>query len=180
MSEKYRPGSRKILAIFFLKVIFNVSFSCIIIDQLGHEFGHLDDTKYPGEKGIEVRTKIGEALVQVTKILGEMTPAHKNKLLNPFLAQLSHPDPLIRSSSLSNLGEVCKNLKFSLGEIIHEIFGALHEIIQFDKAVEVRRAGVYVVKLLLEGLGDDALVVLQVKLRGNYFLTFLASEITVF
>jgi len=90
----------------------------LVIDKLGHEFGHLDDTKYPGEKGIEVRTKIGEALVQVTKILGEMTPAHKNKLLNPFLAQLSHPDPLIRSSSLSNLGEVCKNLKFSLGEII--------------------------------------------------------------
>ena len=67
-----------------------------------------------------------------------MTPAHKNKLLNPFLAQINHPDPLIRASSLSNLGEVCKNLRFSLTGIASEIFNALHQVIQFDKAVEVR------------------------------------------
>ena len=88
--------------------------------------------------GIELRTKIGEALVNVTRILGDMTPAHKNKLLNPFLAQINHPDPLIRASSLSNLGEVCKNLRFSLTGIASEIFNALHQVIQFDKAVEVR------------------------------------------
>ena len=160
-------------------MLFLKLFPLFHLDKLGHEFGHLDDAKYPGDKGLEVRTKIGEALVQVTKILGEMTPAHKNKLLNPFLAQLSHPDPLIRSSSLSNLGEVCKNLKFSLGEIIHEIFGALHEIIQFDKAVEVRRAGVFVVKLLLEGLGDDALVVLQVKLRDIWRYYYIPRHASI-
>ena len=86
----------------------------IVINRLCREYAILDDAKYPGEKGIELRTKIGEALVNVTKILGDLTPAHKNKLLNPFLAQINHPDPLIRASSLSNLGEVCKNLRFSL------------------------------------------------------------------
>ena len=94
-----------------------------------------------------------------------MTPAHKNKLLNPFLAQINHPDPLIRASSLSNLGEVCKNLKFSLTGIVGEIFNVLHQVIQFDKVVEVRRAGIFVIKLLLEGLGNDAFGVLQGVIR---------------
>ena len=41
--------------------------------------------------GVELRTKLGEALVRITRLLGEMTPSHKNKLLNPFLGQLGHP-----------------------------------------------------------------------------------------
>ena len=73
----------------------------------------------------EVHTKLGEALVQVTRVLGQMTPAHKNRLLNPVLNQLSHPDDLIRASALSNLGEICKNLKFSLDGVIHEVMNAI-------------------------------------------------------
>ena len=147
----------------------------LVIEKLCHEFAHLDDAKYPGDKALEIRTKIGEAMVQVTRILGELTPAHKNKLINPFLAQLNHPDPLIRSSSLSNLSEVCKNLRFSIGDILHEIIESLHVIVQFDKAIEVRRAGVFVIKSILEGLGDDALVVLQSKLK-DIWRTLIAQR----
>jgi len=147
----------------------------IVINRLCREYAILDDSKYPGTKGIELRTKIGEALVNVTRILGEMTPAHKNKLLNPFLAQINHPDSLIRASSLSNLGEVCKNLRFSLTGIASEIFNALHQVIQFDKAVEVRRAGIFVIKLLLEGLGDDAFGVLQGIIR-DIWKTLIAQR----
>ena len=147
----------------------------IVINRLCREYAILDDAKYPGEKAIEIRTKIGEALVNITKILGEMTPAHKNKLLNPFLAQINHPDPLIRASSLSNLGEICKNLRFSLGGIVDEIFQNLHQVIQFDKAVEVRRAGIFVVKMLLEGLGDDAFGVLQGTIR-DIWKTLIAQR----
>ena len=45
----------------------------------------------------------------------------RNELINPFFGQLSHPDELVRCSALSNLGEVCKNLKFSLGGIVQEV-----------------------------------------------------------
>ena len=93
----------------------------IVIDKLTSEFANLDDSKYSGDKAVEIRTKQAEALVRVTQILGEFTPAHKNKLLNPFLSQLNHPDGLVRASSLANLGEVCKNLRFSLGDIVHEV-----------------------------------------------------------
>lgn len=147
----------------------------IVIDKLCLEYAKLDDSKYPGDKGIERRTKIGEALVLVTRVLGELTPAYKNKLLNPFLAQINHPDALIRSSSLSNLGEVCKNLRFALGDIVHEIFNCLHHVVQFDKAVEVRRAGVFVFKLLLQGLGDDAFGVLQGAIR-DIWRTLIAQR----
>lgn len=61
------------------------------MDRLTSEFALLDDKNFSGEKGIEVRTKIGEALVKTTKILGELTPAHKNKLINTFLSQAGHP-----------------------------------------------------------------------------------------
>lgn len=61
------------------------------MDRLTTEFALLDDKGYAGEKGIEVRTKIGEALVKTTKMLGELTPAYKNKLINPFLSQVGHP-----------------------------------------------------------------------------------------
>ena len=109
------------------------------------------------------------------KVNYSFTPAHKNQLLNPFLAQLNHTDPLIRASSLSNLGEVLKNLQFAIGDIIHEIFEAIHHIIQFDQAVEVRRAGVFVIKLLLEGLGDNALTILQTKLK-DIFRTLISKR----
>ena len=77
--------------------------------------------------------------------------------------------------ALSNLSEVCKNLRFSIGDILHEIIESLHVIVQFDKAIEVRRAGVFVIKSILEGLGDDALVVLQSKLK-DIWRTLIAQR----
>ena len=74
-----------------MDILDSESFFFQVIDRLTTEFAQLDDKKFGGETGIEIRTKIGEALVRITRLLGEMTPSHKNKLLNPFLAQLGHP-----------------------------------------------------------------------------------------
>ena len=63
------------------------------------------------EKAVEVRTKLGEALVRATKELADLTPKYKNLLLNAFFGTASDPEPLVRASSLSNLGEVCRNLR---------------------------------------------------------------------
>ena len=90
-----------------------------------------------GDKAVEVRTKIGEALVRFTKELGEVTPKYKNLLLNAFFGAASDPEDLVRASSLSNLGEVCRNIKFSLGPIAGELMMHL-EASARDKAVEVR------------------------------------------
>jgi hypothetical protein len=53
--------------------------------------------------------------------LGELTPAYKNQLLNAFFSAASDPDAMVRASSLSNLGEVCRNLRFSLGSVAGEL-----------------------------------------------------------
>ena len=148
----------------------------VVITKLCREYALLDDNKYPGDKGLELRTKLGEALVNITRILGQLTPAYKNKLLNPFLAQLNHPDPLIRASSLSNLGEICKNLRFALGNVVQEIFQGLHAVLQWDKAIEVKRAAVLVLKLMLEGLGDDAFEVLQGLIRDIWKTLILLKK----
>lgn len=94
-----------------------------VISLLTREFAQIDDRKSVGggDKAVELRTKIGEALVKVTMGLGEVTPKYRNDLINPFFGQLSHPDELVRCSALSNIGEVCKNLRFSLGGIVEEV-----------------------------------------------------------
>lgn len=94
----------------------------LIISLLARELQLIDHRRtVEDDKALEIHIKIGEAVAKITKNLGEMTPAFKNQLLNPFLGQMNHPDPLVRASSLSNIGEVCKNLRFSLGPIVEEV-----------------------------------------------------------
>ena len=100
----------------------------LVITLLTREFAQIDDRKFASgdngssvTKAVELRTKIGEALVRVTANLGELTPKYRNQLVNPFFGQMNHPDEMVRCSALSNLGEVCKNLGFGLGPIVQEV-----------------------------------------------------------
>jgi len=135
-----------------------------VLDTLTREFTMVYERKNLGDKAMEVRTKIGEALVQVTKELGELTPKYKNVLLNAFFSAGHDPDELVRASSLSNLGEVCRNLRFSLGGITGELM--LHlDASSSDDSAQVRRAAAMVLTLMLEGLGPDTFSILEACLR---------------
>ena len=114
-----------------------------------------------------VRTKIGEALVKITKDLGEMTPKYKNLLLNSFFSTANDPDPLVRASGLSNLGEVCTNLRFSLGSITGELLQHLAACSK-DREPQVRAAAVMVLTMTLQGLGTDVFSVLQGTVKELY------------
>jgi len=50
-----------------------------------------------------------------------MSVVHKNTLVNGFLCATRDADPLVRASSLSCLGELCKVLNFRLGNILIEV-----------------------------------------------------------
>ena len=50
-----------------------------------------------------------------------MIPRYRDTLLNAFLVGTRDPDAFLRASSLSNIAEICKLLKYSLGPIIHEV-----------------------------------------------------------
>ena len=160
----------------------------LVIECLTKEFSAVQDRKLDSEQSedaaMAIRTKVGEALVKITKELGDITPKYKNLLLNSFFAAGNDPDPLVRASSLSNLGkikcavvygdcislisgEVCKNLRFSLGGIAGELLEHLAASAR-DRAADVRGAAVMVLVLTLQGLGPDTFTVLQGTLREVY------------
>jgi len=139
-----------------------------VLDILTREYTEVYQ-RQPGltdnsEKAVEVRTKLGEALVRATKELADLTPKYKNLLLNAFFGTASDPEPLVRSSSLSNLGEVCRNLRWSVGPVAGELLMYL-EASARDTAEEVRRAAAMVLTMVLQGLGRDAFTVLEHYLR---------------
>lgn len=143
----------------------------LVIECLTKEFCLVQERKIKQEEGddkeMAIRTKVGEALVRITKELGEVTPKYKNLLLNALFSAANDQDPLVRASSLSNMGEVCKNLRFSLGNIAGEVLQHLSACSR-DVAAEVRAAAVMVLTMILQGLGRDTFEVLQGTLRDVY------------
>ncbi|CAI9720086.1 and Golgi organization 6 homolog [Octopus vulgaris] len=118
----------------------------------------------------ELKIKLGECLVKVTQGLGETVVKFKNILLNAFLQGTKDNDFLVRASCLSNLGEVCKLLRFSLGNVIYEIFSCCSSLAKHDSSAEVRAAAVLLITQLLQGLGKDTFVLLEDILKDLYKL----------
>ncbi|CAB3250246.1 unnamed protein product [Arctia plantaginis] len=126
------------------------------------------ETKDSQDKIAELRMKIGDIIVKVTKRLGEMAAVHKTILLNTMLCACRDEDPLIRTSALSNLAEISLVLHYKIGSIIYEVLLCIWSIIETDKAVECRRAAVMVIASLIKGLGKETLVELKENLLPIY------------
>ncbi|XP_040569681.1 transport and Golgi organization protein 6 homolog isoform X1 [Lepeophtheirus salmonis] len=136
-----------------------------VLDRLLQEFNIISKRK---DDVADTKIKLGEALVKITKLMGDVTPKFKNLLLNGFIAHLGDEEELVRSSVLSNLGEVCKNLNFSLGNDIEEIMMVLDNVLKLDKSLSVRRSAVHVIALIIEGLGKNIFTILKDKLKDIY------------
>ncbi|XP_012275451.1 transport and Golgi organization protein 6 homolog isoform X2 [Orussus abietinus] len=134
-----------------------MKFPADVVEILVQEFINMPQRNLTTEVSSENRAKLGEILVKVTKGLGDMAPVYKNILINAFLCSTRDEDPLVRSSSLSCLGELCKVLGFRLGHMTIEVLYCIGCIIKTDKAPECRRAAVLVVTLLFRGLGKAVL-----------------------
>ncbi|XP_072136162.1 transport and Golgi organization protein 6 homolog isoform X2 [Mobula birostris] len=128
----------------------------------------LDESETP--RSVEMRMKIGEVLMRCTRALGEMASHYRDQLIHVFLMGSRDPDSSLRASSLSNLGELCACLDFSLGSVIHEVSTCLSAVVKTEREAEVRRAAIHVITLLLRGLCDKALQVLGDVLRDLYRL----------
>ncbi|CAH2239913.1 jg2648 [Pararge aegeria aegeria] len=129
---------------------------------------HNIESKENENKAAELRMKIGDIIVKVTKRLNEMAVVHKNILLNTILCACRDEDPLIRASALSNLAEIALILNYKIGSIIYEVLLCIWSIIESDKAIECRRASVMVIASLLKGLGNETLVELKENLLPIY------------
>ncbi|XP_038077559.1 transport and Golgi organization protein 6 homolog [Patiria miniata] len=136
-----------------------------------------DKAKKRVKRTSETRVKLGEALVRATRSLGELVPRYSKVLLGAFLHGAQDTDAVVRASSLSNLADVCKLLRFSLGPNLHEVLNCLMTILRSDPELQVRRACVLVLTLLLRGLGKDAITVLEGVMKDIYRSLKLALSV---
>ncbi|XP_021025541.1 transport and Golgi organization protein 6 homolog [Mus caroli] len=118
----------------------------------------------------ETRMKVGEVLMRVVRALGDMVSKYREPLIHTFLRGVRDPDAAHRASSLANLGELCQRLHFLLGPVVHEVTACLIAVAKTDNDVQVRRAAVHVVVLLLRGLSQKATEVLSEVLKDLYHL----------
>ncbi|XP_044750977.1 uncharacterized protein LOC123311212 [Coccinella septempunctata] len=132
----------------------------MVLNTLCEEYRDFPTEEF-GPDATEMRLKVGEVLVKVSTKLGEMAPHYKALLLNTFLCGTKDEDHFVRTSALSNLGEICKVLGYKLGSIVTEILVCVNGILNSDKHKEPRRAAVFVIRQLLVGLGKDMLSILK-------------------
>ena len=92
-----------------------------------------------GKELFDFRLKLGEALVRVARNCGETLPQYSDLLLRTVLANVQDPQPLVRASALSNLAEVCRLLRHSLGAVHHEVSLVLINLAREER--ERRRVG---------------------------------------
>lgn len=73
------------------------------------------------------------------------------------MAGVRDDDYLVRASSLSNLAEVCRLLRYSLGPIVSEIVNCADCVLRYDPAIEPRRAAALLLRMIIEG-GDSEIL----------------------
>ncbi|XP_051726883.1 transport and Golgi organization protein 6 homolog isoform X2 [Ctenopharyngodon idella] len=112
------------------------------------------------ERSLETRLKVGEVLMRACRAMGDLAPHYGRPLIGVFLSGTRDEDSSVRASSLSNLGELCQRLNFSLGPLAQELSTCLTALIKTDREAEVRRAAVHVIALVLRGLSDKTTQVL--------------------
>lgn len=120
------------------------------------------------EHSLETRLKVGEVLMRASRAMGELAPHFGRPLVGVFLQGTRDPDPGVRASSLSNLGELCPRLDSALPALAQELSSCLTALIKTEKEAEVRRASVHVITLLLRGLSDKTTQVLSDVLLDLY------------
>lgn len=98
---------------------------------------------------------------------------YKNRLLNTFMAGVRDNDHLVRASSLSNLADICRLLRYNLGSIVAEIVNCADYVLRFDPEIEPRRAAVLLLQMIIQG-GDSEL--LEVNSQKN-IITIIIKKI---
>lgn len=116
---------------------------------------------------LEARLNLGEVFVRVTKNFGDMAPKYRNVLVNSFLAAAKHPDPVLRSSAVSNLGELCGKLGYSFRPITQEILSCLRGLMR-DPADIVRHAAVLALGCIIKGMGQQIFQVMPHEVKQIY------------
>lgn len=104
------------------------------------------------ELEIDERLKIGEVIVKVTEDLGQFAVKFKQPLIDCFLKGSRDSNNEFRTSSLANLGSICKTLSYQMHNFFHEMFQQLEIIIKSDEYLPSKRAAALVLSQVLSGI----------------------------
>ncbi|CAG7824847.1 unnamed protein product [Allacma fusca] len=144
----------------------------VLVEQYAFENPHSEKVckGMKAEEKSELRMKIGEALVRIVQKLGNFAAIYRVPLTNVCFSVVRDDDPLVRASALSNLGELCHLLKFTLGVVLTEVWLCVEAVLNLEKHLEVRRAALHLVVLLLRGVEKEYSVsyLLENKEIGRY------------
>ena len=72
--------------------------------------------------------KVGEALMKSIRSCGPVLPRYTQIILASLLTGVKDGDGNVRASSLSNIGETCKLLRFSVQSVINEVSDMMYII----------------------------------------------------
>ncbi|XP_070500396.1 transport and Golgi organization protein 6 [Chironomus tepperi] len=104
------------------------------------------------ELEIDERLKFGEVVLKVTEDLGEMSMKFKQQLINCFLNGSRDSNNEFRTSSLANLGTICKILSYQVHNFFNELYQQLEVIIKSDPYLPSKRAASMVLSQILAGM----------------------------
>ncbi|XP_058826344.1 transport and Golgi organization protein 6 [Topomyia yanbarensis] len=127
-----------------------------------------------GDSDVDFRLKVGEALVKTVESVGPIAFKYKEQLINCFLHESKSSVDEIRSSSLANLGNVCKILSYQVHNFFYEMFLVIKSAIETDHYLPVRRAAILILSQLIEGI-DNLLAFQDYLLLVYRFLKFVVA-----
>lgn len=108
---------------------------------------------------VELCMNLGEAMLRVIRFEADLLPRRRDRLLELFLEGLSLPGDgadaeLLRASSLSQLGELCKVLRYELGAYTWRVLSSVRDVLRVRSASpELRRAAAVLLGLVFDA-GD--------------------------
>jgi hypothetical protein len=141
------PESYSFLNVIRLLVVLANHLESEVVDSLIQEYQNR-------ELDVDERLKIGEAILKVTELMGEISYKYKDVLINCFLAGSRDRNDEFRASSLANLGAICRILTFQIHKFFQELHLLLESIITTDSYLPSKRAAVMVLSQTLTGLDN--------------------------
>lgn len=121
------------------------------------------------ELGVQVRINIGEVLVRLARQMNQSTPYYAQHILGALFSGCKDSEELLRMSSLTNIGEICRHLGDSLGKYIIEILAIVELVIDND-TIPVKCAGVDLLRTTLMGVDRFTVESIQKELKSMYDL----------
>ncbi|RWS29789.1 transport and Golgi organization protein 6-like protein [Leptotrombidium deliense] len=122
------------------------------------------------QRSLQERVNVGEVLLNLVKDLGGAVQKYSKLFINEFLRSMKDDEPTMRISSLSNLGQVCSLLRFAISPYIVEIFNAVKCMLETDPILEVKRASIMFIHVMLSGIDGNSIQAIEPEISNIYRL----------